>query len=224
MKKEQVRCSICGQKTMFPELKKDDCVKLEHYAKYCPEAENLVEKEVNGVIQHCPNCGYVFLRIDEKTKTGKELVVSKEYVKPFGENYHGPKEAVECFQLAVTYQNMDCKRLAVQWYIYGAILLKEYEYVMARRTCLKNALFLLEQILKTADLKKEIEIYLAYLNVMRMLGLFDLVMEYGSEILDKCQGLDKRLVATIMRQASLKCTDYLTYIDMLFLEVFGNLN
>ena len=224
MKIEKVKCCICGQKAVFPELKKDDCVKMEHYARYCPDAKTLAEKEVNGVVQHCPNCGYVFLRIDEKTKTRKELVISKEYAAPFGDDYQGSREAVECFQLAVTYQNMDCKRLAVQWYIYAAILLMEEDYVMPRRICLKNALFLLEQIIKTADIPKDIELYLAYLNVLRMLGLFDMVQEFGANIIEKCEGLDKRLVATIMRQAQLKCTDYLTYVDMLFLEILGKLS
>lgn len=171
------------------------------------------------MIQHCPNCGYVFLRIDEKTNTKKELVQSEEYSHPFGEEYDGPKEAAECFQLAVSYQNMDCKRFAAQWYIYAGILLENKD-TKARNLCYRNALFLLEQELINADVQKDIEIYLAYMNVLRMLGLVDVVQEFGSHIIKQCEGVNKRLVKTIMRQAKLNNTDYMTYVDMLFMELY----
>lgn len=218
MKCEKVTCRVCGEKSSFPVLRKAYPPEMEKYPRFCPNPETLVELEMDGIIQECKHCGYTFPRIDEDTRIEKKMVKTRVYKHPFTAKYNGPKEAEQCYRIAMTCHETESVRTSAQWFIYAAVLLGD-KYEEEQKKCYKNALMLLEAEIRRTYVPKNIELYLAYLNVMRLLEMFECVKEFGQEMRYRYKQLDRRLIETIIWLAEQKNSEYITYFDMLFLDI-----
>ena len=213
MRKEKVICSVCGSKNRFPKLM--ECEESDAlYPGFCPDPEQLEELEINGILQQCEECGYTFPRIDEHTRIERKFVDRKAYRHPFGEAYTGPESAVKCFRTALVYNNVCSEKFAAQWYLYAGLLAGE----PYQKRCFKRTLRLLKWKMEQNQRmrrKPDVEMMLAYLNVMRLLGMFRCVKEIGCQMQSQFTGVDRQLLEAIMALAEKGDSSYRLYFDML---------
>lgn len=211
MKKEKVICHVCREKNYIPVMKKQlpDIETL--YPTFCPDPERIVENEMDGIIQKCKHCGYIFTRIDENIGISKKKIESDLYIFPFGKEYDGPVEAVECYKIALAAVEADANLMAAKWFINSAVLLPE----AYQRKSFKNAFLSLRKGMGKYYTGKNAEVTIAYLNVMRLLGMYDCVERQGEQIKKYYTGIESKLIETICRMAKEKDKQYLCYLDML---------
>jgi len=214
MKKETVTCRICGAKNSFPILKRRLKDEEDIYTKFCPNPQLLEERELDGILQRCSNCGYIFPRIDEDTKLKRRLLNTKTYQFPFTENYRGSAAALECYQLALLYREMECYALSAQWHIYAAVLLDE-TYEKERQKCYRKA------YLRLRKCKSSYEIELAKLNLLRLHGMHERAVDVGKELARQYEGIEKNLIEVIVWLAKHRNSNYMTYFEMLSIDIKG---
>lgn len=214
---EKVRCSVCGKVNIFTEPKAAVPEMTTIYPEFCPDLEVLEKQEVENILQECKYCGYTFTRIDENMNLTKQTVGSMQYTEPFGsvsqteQKNDRQKNAEKCMRAAITYQMGGCERFAAKWYLYAGLLV---ENERLRRKCFEKTLIYLcknTENPKTTDFS----LILAYLNVMRLLEMFENVIEDGTRIIGFCSGINQKLVKKLISLAEEKDADYYSYFQML---------
>lgn len=214
MKREKVICAICDEKNHFPILQQQFVDEGLLLPAFCPDPEMLMESEILGIIQECKDCGYTFPRIDEDTDISKRVVKSEKYQFPFGKEFEGKHEAVQCYRIALTYSLIWCHTMAAQWFIYAAVLLgAEHKYLQQK--CYRLAMNQFRNDFQEKKGKVRFEVRLAYLNTMRLLGKFDFVKELGTKEQFRYQGEERKLMEAVIRLADEKNSDYILYFDMI---------
>lgn len=216
MKKEKVVCNVCGTKNAFLILKPQLVDKGMLYPTFCPNIADITEMEIK-YLQKCPNCGYVFPRIDEDTRIKKSIIKTNGYRFPFGEAFTGSEEAVKCYQVALVYREMECRCLAAQWFIYAGVLLGK-EYNGLQKKCYQNAVLLLKEEVENTKREQKFEIYLAYINSMRLAQMYDFAKEIGTQGRHKYTGMDRKLLETVISLAEKEDAAYLTFWEMIFMD------
>ena len=150
-KNETVICAVCGKKNKFPVLTGGFENRGILHSSLCPEAEEMVENEIDSVVQRCSKCGYVFPCIAEDMDVSRRLLRNHRYSQPFGAVYEVVCKAVEaelqedpenvlkrdrknmlekaanCFRIALVYRHNDCSFQAAKWFIQAAVLLYEVQ-------------------------------------------------------------------------------------------------
>lgn len=211
MKKEKVICHVCKGINCIPVMKEQLSNVEALYPAFRPIPERIIEDEMNGIVQRCEYCGYIFTRIDEKTGMSKKKIESDLYIFPFGKEYGGPIEAVECYRIALAAIEADADLTAAKWFINAAVLLSEED----QRKCFRDAFLSLRKGMRKGYRSGNAEVVLAYLNVMRLLGMYDCVERMGGQM-EKCYtGVESKLIESICRMAKEKDKQYICYLDML---------
>lgn len=215
MKKEKVVCSVCRTKNTFPVLKGQLMNDGEIYPEFCPDPRMIEETEIRDVIQVCECCGYTYPRIDENTDMDKKKIKSESYQFPFGKSYSDSEAAVISYRIALAAREARSERMAIRWFIYAGLLVKQEDQ---QKKCYKNALVLLRNRMKLPYDKMDIQILLAYLNIMRLLKMFGSVKNIGM-----CEKMfysqtDRELIEVIIALADRSDSRYMTYFEMLILN------
>lgn len=212
--KETVICSVCGKRQRVYVYKEELERPCTIYPEFCPEVSYLLEHEIFGVLQRCSRCGYTFPRIDEDgIVLDQYQVESDEYRNPFGSGYCGPKEAVDCYRVALAYHHSHCYRFAAQWYIRAAVLLRRNK--KERDRCFRNAWYMLVWEKQKRKSAWNFEMIVAELNLKRLLGMFDQVKEEGNRCKRRFGGMERILIEKICNLAERGNSNYMTYMEMM---------
>lgn len=215
MKKEKVICNVCKAKNTFQVMESCIAIEGEIYPEFCPNPRGIAGNEIYGVIQVCDCCGYTFPRIDEDTNMNKKKIRSECYQYPFGKNYTDSVEAVKCYRIALTAREAGSGRMAIRWFIYAGLLLQQGANQVK---CYKNAFVLLKDYMCQPFGKVDIQILLAYLNVMRLLNMFGSVVRIGTYEKRFYMHTDQELIETLILLAQKRNNQYMTYFEMLLLN------
>ena len=212
--KETVICSICGKRQKMDVYRERPERPCTIYPEFCPEFGHLMKYEIHGVLQTCSRCGYTFPRIDEDgIDLDQYQVESEEYRNPFGKGFYGPKEALDCYRVALAYHHSGCYRFAAQWYIRAAIMLRRNK--KERERCFRNAWYMLVWEKKKRKSQWNFELVVAELNLKRLLGMFDQVIEEANRKKRCYGGIERLLIEKIGRLAERRNSNYMTYMEML---------
>lgn len=217
MKKERIVCGICGKVNYVAASEDEYHSSTAIYPEFAPDKSKLVETEIQGVVQHCSHCGYTFPGIDHGGNLSKGLVTGQKYCYPFGKEKECSPYVTDAWRVALAYERMGSHRMAARWYLYGAVLAEEEEI---REDCLqKTFLYLKKEMDATQkkDQKPTADLMLAYLNVMRMLGMYFHVVRLGEEKMEDYRDVDRILMETVVDLAKNKNSTYYTYFTMLLL-------
>lgn len=216
MKKEKVVCTVCKAKNTFIIPKSQLGIEEELYSDFCPTYESIVKNHML-YLQKCEKCGYVFSRIDEDTKISRQIIKSDRYQFPLGKEFTGDENAVLCCRTALIYREIKCYRLAAKWFIRTAVLLEREEETL-KRICFQNAVLLLKRVLDESDKNMDFELQIAYLNTMRLAGMFDIVKETGTKIKYRYEDIDRKLLEKVLELAAKGNRNYITFWEMFFME------
>lgn len=212
MKREKVICSVCRAKNMFPVMGNYLANEDEIYPEFCPNPRTVEESEVRDIVQTCEHCGYTYPRIDEETRMDKKKIRSDVYVFPFGPDYSDSPDALKCYRVALAARESKNTRMATRWFIMAGILMKPGA---DQTVCYKNALVLLRNQIKESQDKIDIQILLAYLNMLRLLKMFGSVKNAGAQEKFNYTKTDRELIEALLSLADREQSQYMTYFEML---------
>lgn len=209
-KKGKEICRVCGTKqTMEDTFIWNTSEGL--YPKFAME-KDAIRKLAEDVVE-CPACGYTFINLSEQTYITKKWVRESNYRMPFGENVSVTYEAVKCYRTAMVFERIGCRKMAAAWYLYAGICVEDEKQ---REKCLRQTLVLLQKEVK--EYSCDFEICLAYLNVLRMLGVYESTISIGTPYKVLFHGLERELVTAVLRLCDKKDKAYYTYFEMLLMK------
>lgn len=219
------RCSVCGEKIgCFKTNGKKKLGSVDTlYWRFAINPGELIDYIYDNT-QECGSCGYVATNLEDKTGITVDMIYDDVCLCCTVMVSSNP-ELSRCYRMASGCKHAGCNYTAAQWYCYCGLLC-DWTNTKASKI-LKNkfyreALFLIRKELREVHREKDFELRLAFINVLRLLGMYEECMtEIGlcrKEIDEgryRCDALDLKILKEIYSLAECSEGFYATYMQII---------